>query len=46
MVIFAVVNLVIRISVGLLYISVVILLVLILFSEYYFRDWLGRASLK
>ena len=41
-----VVTLVIRVNLSLLYISAVVLLVLILFSQYYSRDWLGRASLK
>jgi len=41
-----VVNLVIRVSLDLLYISVVVLLVLILCSPYWSRERPGRASLK
>jgi len=38
--------LVIFVSLGLLYIFVVVLLVLILFSHYWPRDWLEKASAK
>jgi len=41
-----VVNLVIHVSLGLLHISVVVLVVFILFSQYKSRDWLGKASPK